>query len=151
MENELRSASPEVEWRFRLRQGLSLAHGDRDELREVIRQIVANAVDALGGAPGIIEIETGDCELSAARTARDFPDDDLPPGRYVTLTVRDTGCGMSPDVLRRIFDPFFTTKFTGRGLGLPAAQGIVRAHRGAIRVESSPGSGTLVEIVLPAC
>lgn len=151
MENELRNVSPEAEWRFRLRQGLSRAHGDRDELREVIRQIVANAVDALGGAPGIIEIETGDCELSAARTARDFPDEDLPDSRYITLTVRDTGCGMSPDVLRRVFEPFFTTKFTGRGLGLPAAQGIVRAHRGAIRVESSPGSGTLVEIVLPAC
>jgi len=68
----------------------------------------------------------------------------------VRLEVSDNGCGMSAEIQDRIFDPFFTTKFTGRGLGLAAVQGIVRAHHGAIRVESAPGVGTTFRILLPA-
>ena len=74
---------------------------------------------------------------------------DLAEGDYLRLEVRDTGCGMTEDVKARMFDPFFTTKFTGRGLGLAAVAGIVRAHAGAVRVKSWPGQGTLVEVLLP--
>jgi CheY-like chemotaxis protein len=74
----------------------------------------------------------------------------VPAGSYVYLEVADTGTGMAPDTVARIFDPFYTTKFTGRGLGLPAVFGIVRAHRGSIQVVSNPGLGTKIRVFFPA-
>jgi len=71
----------------------------------------------------------------------------LVPGRYVLLEVRDDGPGMVAGTVDRIFEPFFTTKFTGRGLGLAAVLGVVRGHRGALSVESSPGRGTVFRIL----
>jgi signal transduction histidine kinase len=70
-------------------------------------------------------------------------------GQYVVLSVEDEGCGVDPATLPRMFDPFFTTKFPGRGLGLAAVLGIVRAHRGGIVVHSQSGRGTRVEMALP--
>jgi CheY-like chemotaxis protein len=74
----------------------------------------------------------------------------LTPGVYATLEVHDTGCGIDEAMLPRIFDPFFTTKFTGRGLGLSAVQGIVRGHKGTMKVYSRPGKGTTFKVLFPA-
>jgi len=66
----------------------------------------------------------------------------------VTVTVADTGCGMTPSTLARIFDPFYTTKLSGTGLGLAIVNNIVKAHKGRIEVESTPGEGTLFRVFL---
>jgi CheY-like chemotaxis protein len=76
--------------------------------------------------------------------------DALAPGRYAEVEVRDDGCGMDARVLSRLFDPFFTTKTAGRGLGLAAVAGIVRGHGGAVRVESTPGAGSVFTLLFPA-
>ena len=89
-------------------------------------------------------------DADAAYLASTHLSPDLPEGRYVFLEVADNGRGMSPDTLARIFDPFFSTKFTGRGLGLAAVLGIVRAHNGALKVESHEGVGTTFRLLLPA-
>jgi CheY-like chemotaxis protein len=69
---------------------------------------------------------------------------------FVVLEISDTGCGMTPEMQARVFEPFYTTKFTGRGLGLAVVHGIVRGHRGGVRVESAPQLGSTFSVALPA-
>ena len=122
---------------------------DVGQVRQVVMNLLANAADAIGSDEGTITIATGMVDADDAYLAETYLADDLPPGRYAFLEVRDTGCGMDDATRARLFDPFFTTKFTGRGLGLAAVLGIVRGHRGAIKVDSAVGRGTTVRVLLP--
>jgi PAS domain S-box-containing protein len=120
---------------------------DRTQIEQVIMNLVINAGEALPDGRGAVKISTGVTELAATIPAQPEP---LPPGRYVVLEVADTGTGMAPDVLNHIFDPFFTTKFLGRGLGLAATLGIIRAHKGGITVDSRPGQGSTFCVYFPS-
>ena len=122
---------------------------DATQLRQVVMNLVTNARDALGGGGGAVRLETEFRQLghedlrSMAFQATDGP------GDFVCLCVDDAGNGMSPSTLRRLFDPFFSTKPTGRGLGMASVLGIVRAHHGAVRVQSAPGEGSKIEVFFP--
>jgi PAS domain S-box-containing protein len=123
---------------------------DATQLRQIIMNLVMNASDAIGERSGMITIST-----SAHHADRGYLNDvsgagDLPPGEYVILQVTDNGCGMSAETKAKIFEPFFTTKFTGRGLGLSAVLGIVRGHKGALKVYSELGRGSTFKLLLPA-
>jgi len=130
--------------------GLPLVRADSGQIQQVIMNLLINAAEAIGEQGGKVSVATWAEELSAERVASEFADQQPVPGLYVCLEVSDTGCGMSKETLSRIFDPFFSTKFAGRGLGLSAILGIVRAHRGAITVRSEPGVGTVFRVLLPA-
>jgi CheY-like chemotaxis protein len=123
---------------------------DASQLRQVILNLITNASEAIGELPGAITVATGLIQVDRAYLAETWIGADLQEGSYVCLEVTDTGCGMDRETLGRIFDPFFTTKFAGRGLGLAAVLGIIRGHRGAIRVASEPCRGTSFQVLLPA-
>ena len=123
---------------------------DSTQIRQLVMNLITNASDALGDTDGVITLRVGLLDVDAEYLRTTFVDDDLAPGRYVWLEVMDTGAGMPPEIQRRIFEPFFTTKFTGRGLGLAATLGIVRGHKGTLKVYSEPGKGSVFKLLLPA-
>lgn len=129
---------------------LPLIEADSGQMQQVIMNLLINAAEAIGDCAGEVRVATWAEELNAARIAAEFSQHRLVPGTYVILEVRDSGCGMTPEVLSRAFEPFFTTKFAGRGLGLSAILGIVRAHRGGIQCTSQMGAGTVFQVLLPA-
>jgi PAS domain S-box-containing protein len=124
--------------------------GDATQIRQVVMNLITNASDALGDGEGIIRIATGVRSADVDDLRSRYAPEALPAGTYAFVQIADTGCGMSEETLSRIFDPFFTTKFTGRGLGLAGVLGIVRSHRGTVKVESSPGRGAMFEVLLPS-
>jgi PAS domain S-box-containing protein len=139
-----------VQLRLDLRPTLASIEADRAQIQQLVMNLIINAAEAVGEENGTVQVTTGvqDVDESYIRTAR--LGDRLTPGRHVFFEVQDTGCGMSPETLAKIFDPFFTTKFMGRGLGLAAALGIIRSHRGAIKVYSQLGKGSTFKALFPA-
>ena len=129
---------------------LPAIEGDATQIRQVVMNLITNASDALEDGHGDICVRTEAVEVDDATLAATYVDEGLTPGRYVALTVDDTGCGFDAATRARLFDPFFTTKFAGRGLGLAAVLGILRGHRGAISVDSTPGRGARFRVLLPA-
>jgi two-component system cell cycle sensor histidine kinase/response regulator CckA len=120
---------------------------DPGRLEQVIMNLIVNARDAMPEG-GQLTIETGTMHLGESFSAQQFG---VEPGRYVVITISDTGAGMDSDTLSHLFEPFFTTKKAGRGtgLGLATAYGIIRQSHGAIRFESELGKGTAASIYLP--
>jgi len=119
------------------------------QMRQVVMNLVTNAAEA-SDESGAVTIRTGCQAFSPEHWTAPHNLDDLPAGEYVFIDVNDTGSGMNDEVLLHIFDPFYTTKFSGRGLGMATVLGIVRAHRGAITVRSTPGEGSRICVLMPA-
>jgi len=127
--------------------------GDRRSLETLLWSLIANAAESYAGLAGEIRIAltSGPVEPRKTNPASGelhFDEGDA-QGDCLGIVVEDSGCGMHPEVLERAFDPFYSSRFMGRGLGLPAVRGIVRAYSGTLRVSTLAGRGTRVEVWLP--
>lgn len=122
---------------------------DQQQMKEVIRNIIDNAIESLGGKEGEIEVSFGRKYFTAGAFPVIFQGKDVHDGQYAFCQIRDSGHGIKPENLSRIFEPFYSTRFVGRGLGLTLIVGIIQAHHGAILVESVVDRGTTVRVLLP--
>jgi PAS domain S-box-containing protein len=132
-----------------LKPDLPAIEGDKTQIEQIVMNLIINAGEAIQGEVGSVTVTTAIRNVDA-RELGAFLTDHRIGGNYIVLEVRDTGSGMDQETLKRIFDPFFSTKFLGRGLGLSAALGIVRGHKGALKITSAPGQGTVFEVLFPA-
>ena len=125
----------------------STTFADPSEIQQILMNLATNAGQAMRDKGGLLDIAVRDAEFAGQDV---LPDPDMRPGRYLLLSVRDTGAGMTEEVRRRMFEPFFTTKGSGQGtgLGLAVVYGIVKDLHGGITVASTPGEGTKVSIYL---
>jgi PAS domain S-box-containing protein len=148
----LRAAvSKNVEIRLELAPDLPAVDSDRGQMKQIVTNLVLNSAEAIGDEnPGVVRVTTRLRRLNGVQATDSITGARMPAGTYVTVEVSDTGCGMDAATASRIFDPFFTTKFTGRGLGLPAVAGAVKAHRGGIELETASGAGSRFCVLLPA-
>jgi PAS domain S-box-containing protein len=144
------AVSKKARMSYRLSPRVPLVRADASQIRQVMMNLLINASDALSGKPGDITVQTSLKELPADGFYRVIGGGTPAPGRYVVLEVTDTGCGMDEETCARIFEPFFTTKFAGRGLGLAATLGVIRAHNGFVAVRTEVGQGTTMTVLFPA-
>lgn len=144
------AAGPEFRLTYDLAENVPSFTGDPERIRQVVTNLVTNAVEALPAEGGTVAVRTDSMEAGLDYLQSTYLAEPLVPGTYVYIEVEDTGSGMSAQMIQHIFDPFYTTKFTGRGLGMAAVLGIVRSQKGAIRIDSAPGAGTKVRALFPA-
>ena len=143
------SISKKVVLKYHFASGLPMVDADATQVRQVVMNLIVNASEAIGDRSGVISLTTGLAHCDEAYLRGCYTAEGIQPGDFVYLEVADTGHGMDKATLDRIFDPFFTTKFTGRGLGLAAVLGIIRGHKGAIKVYSEPRRGTTFKLLFP--
>jgi len=127
--------------------GLPPIHADPGMIEQILINLAVNARDAMPEG-GTLTINAEAVEIGP-KINRENPD--VRPGRFVCLSVSDTGCGIPPEILPRIFEPFFTTKPTGKGsgLGLATVYGIAKQHQGWVEVQSQPGHGSTFKVFIP--
>jgi signal transduction histidine kinase len=122
---------------------------DSAQIQQVLVNLVTNAAEATPGE-GTVTIRTSAISADEALLAAGANSAALTPGRYAVLEVTDTGSGMDENTRQRLFDPFFSTRAVGRGMGLAVVLGIVRGHHGTLQVQTAPGQGTRLQVLLPA-
>ena len=146
----LSSMPKNVHLKTDLPPGSPIVLADGVHIKQILTNLVSNAVEAIGERKGEITVAVGVMAVGEIGALRFFPLDWGPEARsYACLLVSDTGCGMDAATQERLFEPFFTTKFTGRGLGMSETLGLVRSYGGAIAVESQLGHGTTFRLIFP--
>ncbi|MBU4426851.1 MAG: PAS domain S-box protein, partial [Proteobacteria bacterium] len=158
----LRASLPTtIEFRLNIEPEIGIIEADPTQMHQVLMNLCTNAAHAMDEKGGILELSVQNVTIFEDGFASGEPEKSktrnlkskilLPPGPYVTLTVSDTGHGMSAEVLGRIFEPYFTTmeKGEGTGLGLAVVHGIVKSHGGAITVYSKVGKGSTFKVYFP--
>ena len=143
------SISKKADLELRLAPELPPIQGDATQIRQLVMNLITNASEALEGETGKVFVTTGVRDCTQEELKDSSLGVDIPPGHYVFFQVADTGAGMDKETQEKIFDPFYTTKFTGRGLGLAAAQGIIHGHKGSIHISSEPRKGSSFTIYFP--
>ena len=138
-----------IEIDFQLAEGLPLVRGGSAQIRQVLMNLITNAVDAIGDGRGTIRISTGAGRPASMSDTCEYIEHGEVLGNVVHVAVCDNGAGMEAATLTKIFDPFFTTKFTGRGLGLAATRGILNSHEGQLKIETEEGVGSIFTFLLP--
>lgn len=123
---------------------------DCTQVRQVVLNLIMNAIHAVGANDGEVRVKTGAAEFRGTESLRGNPVNVRLEGRYVYIEVTDTGCGMDDATIKHMFDCAFTTKSDGHGLGLAEVRVIVRRHNGGIEVKSRPGEGTGIRVFFPA-
>ncbi|GJL55650.1 MAG: hypothetical protein NPIRA02_27820 [Nitrospirales bacterium] len=144
------SVSKQATLEYNLLADIPLIEADPSQLRQLIISVLTNASEALGDHNGVITISTGTADTKTSQSKGWYVTGALPASQGIYIDVRDTGSGMDSETIPKIFDPFFSTKFTGRGLGLAALLGIVRALNGAVAVTSRTGEGTHFRLLFPS-
>jgi PAS domain S-box-containing protein len=145
----LRSSIPTtIDIRHNIEAKIDIVFANHTQIHQVILNLCTNASHAMREKGGVLEIGLSDFYLDSD-TAGEF--ENLNPGSYLRLKIKDTGHGIDPEVINRIFDPYFTTKEVGEGtgMGLSVAHGIVKGHGGDITVESELGGGTTFQVLFP--
>ena len=149
------SVSKRVVLKCNFADNLPMIVANVTQVRQVIMHLVTNASEAIGNLSGVISVTTGaiHCDDAYLKDTDVVTWDALTSeergGLYVYVEVADTGCGMSKEMITKIFDLFFTTKLAGRGLGLAATIGIMRGHRGVLKVYSEEGKGSTFKVLFP--
>lgn len=140
-----------VDLHLNLGSDLPCVEADAGQMQQLIMNLVINAAEAIAdGQSGTVSVGTSLQHLDKSVVDSPMGGQEITPGNYVALEVQDSGTGMDEATQARIFEPFFTTKFVGRGLGLSAVLGIVRSHKGILKLVSTPGKGTTFQVLLPA-
>ncbi len=145
----LRASIPStIEIRQHIEASLEKVHADPTQIHQVLMNLCTNAAHSMRDTKGKLSVGLRGVTLDADFSAQRLQ---VTPGKYIKLTVSDTGHGIPPDIIQRIFEPYFTTKEVseGTGLGLAMIHGIVKSHNGAITVYSEPGQGTTFNVFFP--
>jgi nitrogen-specific signal transduction histidine kinase/CheY-like chemotaxis protein len=123
---------------------------DVNQIQQIVLNLITNAAESYDKEEGgVVRVQTGVIRCEQADLDKSCILEKPPAGKYVHITVSDTGSGMTEATRAKLFEPFFTTKFYGRGLGMAATLGIVKSHNGAILIESESGVGTTVRTLFP--
>jgi len=144
------SVEKNVKLEFDLGSRLPYVNADPAQLRQVVMNLIINGSDAMGEKSGVVRTSAYAVQQPPKDLQDAFVGGTLPADACVCVEVKDAGCGMKPEQLTRVFDPFFSTKPRGRGLGLAVVLGIIKAHKGAVVVDSEEGKGTRFRVFLPA-